>query len=84
MVALIINSRVVRVVVGGEYAMFDEWSDTDRSKRFAEAHGVIAFVGGETPKVACVPQSDLRADPHPTRPLRAAVQVEDRSFGGVD
>src|SRR5699024_6254083 len=48
------------------------------------AHIVVTLVCGEASKVACVPQGDLRTDSHPTRPLRAAVEVQDRSFGGVD
>jgi hypothetical protein len=84
MIALIVDTRVMRVVVRREHTVFNERSDADRSKHLAEAHIVIAFVSGETSKIACVSQSDLRADSHPARPLCATVQVYDRSFSGVN
>jgi hypothetical protein len=83
MIALVVGSRVVRVIVRCEDTVFDERSEASRSKGFAEAHAVVALVSGEATKVACVPQGDLRTDAHPTRPLRTAVEVKDRSVGGV-
>ena len=82
--ALIVNSCVVRVVVRCEHAVFDERSDADRSKRFTETHAVVAFISSEASKVVRIPQGDLRTDSHPAGPLRAAVQVKDRSVSGVD
>src|SRR5699024_7773481 len=83
MIALVVDSSVVGVVVRCEDAVFDERSDASRSKGLAEAHAVVALVSGEAAKVACVPQDDLRTDSHPTRPLRTAVEVKDRSVGSI-
>jgi hypothetical protein len=64
--------------------MLDQRTDTFSSEFFAEAHVIVALVGGETPQVTCVPQSDLWADLRPAGPLRAAMNVDYRALRGID
>ena len=84
MIALVIDSGVVRMVVRCEHAVFDKRANTDRSEHFAESHAVVALVCGEASKVALRNAGDLRTDSHPTRPLRTTVQVKDRSVSSID
>ena len=70
----------MRVIIGCEDTVFDERSDTDRSKRLTKTHVIVALVGSKAQKVSCVPQGDLRADPSFVRPLRATVEIKDCAF----
>src|SRR5699024_5891553 len=83
-VAVALDPRVVRVIVGGEETVFDQRTDAFGSESLAEAHVVVALVGGQTEQVARVPQGDLWANVRSVGPLRATVNVDDSALRGID
>ena len=46
-VEVVVDPRVVGVIVGCEDAVLDQWSDVFSAEFVAEAHVVVALVGGE-------------------------------------
>jgi hypothetical protein len=64
--------------------MLDQRTDAFSSEFFAQAHVVVAFVGGETSQVARRNAGDLRADLRTVGPLRAAMDVDNRALCGID
>jgi hypothetical protein len=64
--------------------MFDQRTHIFSTQLLAEAHVIVALVGGETEQVACVPQSDLRANVVSVGQLLTAMDVYNRALRGVD
>jgi hypothetical protein len=58
-VQFVIDPGVVCVVVGGEDAMLDQWSDSEIAQSSGERILVVRSVCNQFSQVACVPSGDL-------------------------
>jgi len=76
-VVLIFNTRVVRVIVGGEDTMLNQRANPEFTERFSECFPVVASVGCQAQQIARVPAGNLCREAGITSfPSRRAVNVE--------